>query len=105
MCTVGHGYFKKELPSWVANFNDKKNATTYTKTWDLLLSKDKYKAVDESPYEVVLAGKSAATFPYNFIQNPNIVNLNFLGSLGLSLQRIQLDTYPKDTNFASVYNL
>lgn len=61
-------FFKKELPSWVANFNDKKNATTYTKTWDLLLSKDKYKAVDESPYEVVLAGKSAATFPYNFIE-------------------------------------
>jgi len=45
------------------------------------------------------------SFPYNFIQNPNFVNLNFLGSLGLSLQRIQLDTYPKDTNFASVYNL
>ena len=61
-------YFKKELPTWVSDFNASKNATTYTKTWELLLPKERYSSVDESPYEVVLSGKTSATFPYNFIE-------------------------------------
>ncbi len=60
-------YFKNELPAWLINFNKVKNATTYTKTWDLLLPKNQYQAKDESPYEQVLSGKSAAVFPYDFI--------------------------------------
>ena len=60
-------FFKNELPAWLVNFNQTKNAATYSKTWDLLLPKSQYQANDESPYEVVLSGKSAAVFPYDFI--------------------------------------
>jgi hypothetical protein len=43
-----------------------KNAQTYTKTWDLLLPKEKYQSVDDSPYEILVGGKSTPTFPYEF---------------------------------------
>jgi hypothetical protein len=46
---ITSSFFKKELPKWVANFNSKNNAQTYTKTWDLLLPKEKYQSVDDSP--------------------------------------------------------
>jgi predicted AlkP superfamily pyrophosphatase or phosphodiesterase len=63
---ITSSFFKKELPKWVANFNSMKNAQTYTKTWDLLLSKEKYQSVDDSPYEILIGGKSTPTFPYEF---------------------------------------
>ncbi len=59
-------FFKKELPVWLKNFNQTKNADSYGHTWDLLLESSKYKAKDESPYEVIMNGKNAAVFPYNF---------------------------------------
>ena len=63
---ITSSFFKKELPTWVANFNSKNNAQTYTKTWDLLLPKEKYQSVDDSPYEILVGGKSTPTFPYDF---------------------------------------
>jgi hypothetical protein len=63
---ITSSFFKKELPKWVANFNSKNNAQTYTKTWDLLLPKEKYQSVDDSPYEILVGGKSTPTFPYEF---------------------------------------
>ena len=63
---ITSSFFKKELPKWVANFNSKNNAQTYTKTWDLLLPKEKYQSVDDSPYEILIGGKSTPTFPYDF---------------------------------------
>ena len=63
---ITSSFFKKELPKWVANFNSKNNAQTYTKTWDLLLPKEKYQSVDDSPYEILVGGKSTPTFPYDF---------------------------------------
>jgi predicted AlkP superfamily pyrophosphatase or phosphodiesterase len=63
---ITSSFFKKELPKWVANFNSMKNAQTYTKTWDLLLPKEKYQSVDDSPYEILVGGKSTPTFPYEF---------------------------------------
>jgi predicted AlkP superfamily pyrophosphatase or phosphodiesterase len=63
---ITSSFFKKELPKWVANFNSKNNAQTYTKTWDLLLPKEKYQSVDNSPYEILIGGKSTPTFPYDF---------------------------------------
>ncbi|MFY7668118.1 MAG: alkaline phosphatase family protein [Crocinitomicaceae bacterium] len=63
---ITSSFFKKELPKWVTNFNSKNNAQTYTKTWDLLLPKEKYQSVDDSPYEILVGGKSTPTFPYEF---------------------------------------
>ena len=59
-------FFKNELPKWLQEFNETKNADKYLRTWDLLYPKDNYKSMDESPYEVVLSGKKTATFPYDF---------------------------------------
>jgi hypothetical protein len=59
-------FFKNELPKWLQQFNQTKNADKYLRTWDLLYPKNNYKSIDESPYEVVLSGKKTATFPYDF---------------------------------------
>jgi predicted AlkP superfamily pyrophosphatase or phosphodiesterase len=65
---ITSSFFKKELPQWVKTFNSKSNAKTYSKTWDLLLPKEKYQCSDESPYEVLIGNKLTPTFPYDFTQ-------------------------------------
>jgi predicted AlkP superfamily pyrophosphatase or phosphodiesterase len=65
---ITSSFFKKELPQWVTTFNSKSNAKTYSKTWDLLLPKEKYQCSDESPYEVLIGNKLTPTFPYDFTQ-------------------------------------
>lgn len=59
-------YYKSELPKWLSQFNESKNADKYLEKWDLLYPKTNYKSIDESPYEVILGGKKTATFPYDF---------------------------------------
>jgi hypothetical protein len=59
-------YFKSELPKWLQNFNESKNASKYLAKWDLMYPKSNYRSADESPYEVILTGKTSATFPYDF---------------------------------------
>ncbi len=65
---ITSSFFKKELPRWVQDFNAKNNALSYTKNWDLLLSKEHYTSSDQSPYELVIGGKKSAEFPYNFLE-------------------------------------
>lgn len=65
---ITSSFFQKELPKWVTNFNSKKNANTYAKTWDLLLPKEKYQSLDDSPYEILVGGKTKPTFPYDFLK-------------------------------------
>jgi predicted AlkP superfamily pyrophosphatase or phosphodiesterase len=65
---ITSSFYKKELPKWVSNFNAKNNAQTYAKTWDLLLTKEKYQSKDESPYEVLVGGKTTPTFPYDILK-------------------------------------
>jgi predicted AlkP superfamily pyrophosphatase or phosphodiesterase len=67
-------YFKNELPKWVQQFNETKNADKYLRTWDLLYPKNNYTSTDESPYEVVLGGKKSATFPYDFKEMATVGN-------------------------------
>ena len=67
-------YFKPELPKWLQQFNATKNADKYLKKWDLLYPKTNYKSKDESPYEVVLGGKTSATFPYDFKEMSAVSN-------------------------------
>ena len=65
---ITSSFFKKELPKWVSKFNSKNNAQTYSKTWNLLLPTEKYKSVDDSPYEVLVGGKTTPTFPYDLLK-------------------------------------
>ena len=65
---ITSSFYKKELPKWVSNFNAKNNAQTYAKTWDLLFPKEKYQSKDESPYEVLVGGKTTPTFPYDLLK-------------------------------------
>ena len=67
-------YFKSELPKWLQSFNESKNASKYLAKWDLLYPKSNYRSADESPYEVILTGKTSATFPYDFKEMSKAAN-------------------------------
>ena len=65
---VTSSYFKKEIPFWVNNFNNKEFPNSYLiQTWNTLLNIEEYKesGPDDSPYEELLKGKSTPTFPYD----------------------------------------
>ncbi len=75
---ITSSFFKKELTNWVANFNSKNNAQSYAKTWDLLLPKEKYQSVDDSPYEILVGGKTTPTFPYDLLKmSGGKINTNY----------------------------
>jgi predicted AlkP superfamily pyrophosphatase or phosphodiesterase len=66
---VTSSFYKKELPYWVENFNNKKFPDYYlTQTWDTFYELSKYteSTVDNSPYEHTIGGKKTPTFPYDF---------------------------------------
>ncbi len=59
-------FYKQALPIWVERFNNKFDPAKDLRSWRLLLPESTYLMADESPYEVVLTGKTSATFPYDF---------------------------------------
>jgi len=59
-------FYADALPSWVSRFNTKFDPAKDLRTWRLLLPESTYLMADASPYEVILTGKSSATFPYDF---------------------------------------
>jgi arylsulfatase A-like enzyme len=59
-------YGQEKLPGWVESFNARFDPAKDLKPWRLLLPQSTYQLADESPYEVVLNGKTSATFPYDF---------------------------------------
>ena len=66
---ITSSYYKTELPKWLQDFNTKNNAVSYANIWTPLLEEDAYSVVDDSPYEKILSGKTAPTFPYDI---PNL---------------------------------
>lgn len=61
-------FFKTDLPEWVKSFNNENQVASYMQqTWNTMLPIDQYtqSGPDDSPYEVVLKGKSTPTFPYD----------------------------------------
>lgn len=77
---ITSSFFADALPNWVEKFNGKQfPQNALSKTWETLLPIEKYteSGPDNSPYEHVLPGKSAPTFPYNFAEMaPNGMNYN-----------------------------
>ena len=59
-------FYMQQLPDWVQLFNAKFDPAKDLKTWKLLLPESTYQLADQSNYEVVLTGKTSATFPYDF---------------------------------------
>lgn len=59
-------FYMQQLPDWVQRFNAKFDPAKDLKTWKLLLPESTYQLTDQSNYEVVLTGKTSATFPYDF---------------------------------------
>lgn len=59
-------FYMQQLPEWVQRFNAKFDPAKDLKTWNLLLPESTYQMPDQSNYEVVLTGKTSATFPYDF---------------------------------------
>ena len=66
---ITSSYFKTKLPKWLQDFNEKYNAASYADVWTPLLKESAYSAIDNSPYEKILAGKTTPTFPYDI---PNL---------------------------------
>lgn len=74
---ITSSFFKKELPSWVSEFNAKNYVDeSLKKTWETMLPIEQYteSGPDDSPYEVLLPGKATATFPYNLSEISKSVN-------------------------------
>lgn len=61
-------FYKKELPTWVTKFNEKKLANTYlSKPWNTLLPIDQYteSAADDNPYEGLYGKENKPVFPHD----------------------------------------
>ena len=61
-------YFKKELPSWIVDFNAKKMVDSYMQqVWNTKIDISQYSesGPDDSPYEQLIGGKQTPTFPYD----------------------------------------
>lgn len=66
---VSSTYYMEELPKWVTNFNKQGKSNTYlTDSWSTLYPIDTYtaSATDNNNYERAIAGKTSATFPYDY---------------------------------------
>ncbi|MFM8595758.1 MAG: alkaline phosphatase family protein [Flavobacteriales bacterium] len=59
-------FYMPQLPDWVQRFNAKFDPAKDLHSWKLLLPESTYQMPDQSNYEVVLTGKTSATFPYDF---------------------------------------
>lgn len=62
-------FYKTALPDWVNQFNSKRLMSSMVKQpWNLLYTSDKYQYAnqDNSPYEVLVGGKTTPVFPYDF---------------------------------------
>jgi predicted AlkP superfamily pyrophosphatase or phosphodiesterase len=65
---ISSTYYMKELPTWVANFNEKEIARNYLKNnWDLFLNKNKYyqSTADSNAYEGKYKTEKTNTLPHN----------------------------------------
>ena len=65
---ITSSFFENELPHWLTDFNAKDAVGNYmNQTWNTYLDISLYKesGPDDSPYEHLLPGKTAPTFPYN----------------------------------------
>ncbi|MFN5416321.1 MAG: alkaline phosphatase family protein, partial [Flavobacteriia bacterium] len=65
---ITSSFFKKELPTWVAQFNGEKRVESYLKqTWNTLYAVDRYSesGPDNSPYELLFPTKKTPEFPYD----------------------------------------
>ena len=65
---ISSSFYRKRLPKWVKDFNEKKYYLSLTENgWNTLLDKSKYhdSRADNSPYESKFGNKKRATFPYD----------------------------------------
>jgi hypothetical protein len=95
-------FYKKELPLWVAGFNDKKYPETFLeKSWNTLLPIGEYteSGPDNSPYEELLIGKKTPTFPYDLK-----AMCNGKKDFHLFTSTPFANTYLTDFAIASIYN-
>ncbi|MEM6720927.1 MAG: alkaline phosphatase PafA [Bacteroidota bacterium] len=71
-------YYRKELPTWVQEFNAADETEKYLKTWNTLYDINTYVESDSdlSPYEGTFTGKTNATFPYD-LRSLKMVNGGF----------------------------
>ena len=66
---VSSSYYMDELPNWVTKFNKLGKSNSYlTDSWSTLYPIESYtmSAPDDNNYERAIAGKTSATFPYDY---------------------------------------
>lgn len=64
---ISSTYYMKELPNWVATFNNSEKAQSYMKVWNTLYDISTYDEsdIDDNIYEGGFRGKDNAIFPYD----------------------------------------
>ncbi|WP_194850056.1 alkaline phosphatase PafA [Nonlabens antarcticus] len=64
---ISSTFYMKQLPQWVADFNNSKPAEKYIKLWETLYPLSSYTSSgpDLNEYEKGMRGKETATFPYD----------------------------------------
>lgn len=62
---ITSSYYTNKLPCWLRKFNRKNNAMNRAKIWSPFLEDGAYSSKDDSPYEIILSGKSKPVFPYD----------------------------------------
>jgi predicted AlkP superfamily pyrophosphatase or phosphodiesterase len=68
---ISSTFFVDSLPNWVNDFNGKNYMNSYTKKeWNTFFDISTYteSGPDDTPYEVLLPGKTTPTFPYNLTE-------------------------------------
>ncbi|MGB5430707.1 alkaline phosphatase PafA [Eudoraea sp.] len=66
---VSSSYYMDELPNWVTKYNKLEKSNSYlTDSWSTLYPIESYimSAPDDNNYERAIAGKTSATFPYDY---------------------------------------
>lgn len=66
---ISSTFYGNALPEWVNQFNQKNQVKSMMQQpWNLLYAKEHYRYVnqDNSPYEVLIGGKTTPEFPYDF---------------------------------------
>lgn len=99
---VTSSFYKKEMPIWITNFNEKKLPDTYLKqTWNTIMPITDYResGPDNTPYEELLLGKKTPTFPYDLKEMcAGIPNYGLFTSTPFA------NTYLTDFAIESIYN-
>lgn len=106
---ITSSFYKQALPAWVSSFYTSNPIDQYmNQPWNLLRDPENYyyRDLDNTPYEQLMAGKTAPTFPYDFRTLPTAEQLSYFTVLpfantyltDFAIQALKSEQLGKDDN-------